>query len=64
MNLTREIRLALEDRFEAHELCEFLQVPIGDFVNAMEDNDWLDDESYDDLLDLVGLREEEDEDYD
>jgi len=44
------------DRLEGWELVEFLQIPIEQVLLAALENDWIDDENVDDLLELVGFR--------
>lgn len=62
MIIPREIRQALEDRFEAWELADFLQVPTDSFLYACEESDWINEDNYDDLLDFADLRTEDRDD--
>lgn len=57
--MNKQLKDALLDRFEAFELCEFLQVPIEDFYDACMEYGWINEDNVEDVADLVGLRNDE-----
>ena len=56
--MDQSLKDKLIDRFESWELIEFLQISIEDVVDIFEAEI---EESMDDVLELLGLRVEEDE---
>jgi hypothetical protein len=62
--MTPEIKEIICDRCEGWELVEFLQISIEDILLAAEENDWINDENYEDLMDFVGLRGDDNEEDD
>lgn len=52
------LRAVIEDRLEGWEVVEFLQIPVEDVVEAFED---LILKNLDDIKDLVGLRNDDDD---
>lgn len=49
----------IEDRLEGWELVEFLQIPIDQILLAAYQNDWITEDNIDELLELVGLKNED-----
>lgn len=58
MALTKDFKQVLIDRFEAFELCDFLQIKMEDFVEAFEDQI---EEAIEDVQDFAGLKLDEEE---
>jgi hypothetical protein len=56
--------LATCDRLEGWELVEFLQIPIEDVLQWACEYDFINEENYEDLMDFVGLREDDNEEDD
>ena len=59
MLIPSDIFEALVDRFSSEELADFLRVPIKEFLYAAEENEWINEDNYDDLLEEAGLKVEE-----
>lgn len=64
MTITKEIREALEDRFEAFELAEFLRVDVSEFLLACEDYDWINEDNLEELLEFAGFSVNDDDNED
>ena len=58
MALTKDFKQQLIDRFEAFELCDFLQIKTEDFIEAFEDQI---EEAIEDVQDFAGLKLDEEE---
>jgi hypothetical protein len=56
--LDKEFKQQLVDRFEAWELCDFLQIKTEDFIDAFEENI---EEAIEDVQDFAGLKLDEEE---
>jgi len=61
VNVTKDFKKALCDRFESWELAEFLQIPIEEFVEMFEEEIEI---NYEDLAEYVGLKTGGDYEYD
>lgn len=44
------------DALEGWELVEFLQVPIEDILEIAIENEWINDETVEDVLELAGVK--------
>ena len=60
--LTDEEVLVVADRLEGWELVEFLGVSAADVLLAALDFDWVHERNVKELLELVGLKQEEEDD--
>ena len=56
--MNRNLKNFLIDRYEAAELCDILPITIEDFIERFED---LIEENEDEIADLAGFNEDEDD---
>jgi hypothetical protein len=57
VNLSEFEENAITDRLEGWELVEFLQIPVGHILLACLENDWINEDNYADVLELVGVKQ-------
>ena len=58
MKIDKEEFYAITDRLEGWELIEFLQIDIEEVLASALDNDWINEENIEDVLELVGLKQQ------
>lgn len=61
-SLIEEHKDKIVDRFEGWEIVEFLQISSEDILDAIKEFGWVDYDNVDDLLDFIGVRNDESSD--